>query len=124
MERDQQKREDQRLPNHDPGQRLARLSSPQFKRFSDQDDLAEDEGVDERETLLPDADPVPLHQLPVQAEERKKNLEIHADDRVFLKFADRAVLQAFLGRRLGGSRGRVRQVLHDFSLHVALRRER
>src|SRR5580692_9840989 len=107
MERDQQKREDQRLANHDPGQYLARLGFTQFKRFSDQHDLAEDESVDDREALLPGADPMPLHQLPVQAEEGEENPEIRSDDSEFLKFGDRAILQAFLARWVGGSRGRV-----------------
>jgi hypothetical protein len=36
------------------------------------DDLAEDERVDDGEAVLPYADPLPLQQLPVQAEEVRR----------------------------------------------------
>lgn len=36
-------------------------------RLTEQDDLAEDKGVDDHESLLPEADPVSLQKLPVQA---------------------------------------------------------
>src|SRR5271157_4659239 len=101
MKRDEQDREDQRLAKHDPRQRVARLALSQFQRFSDQDDLAEDERLDDGEALLPDADPVPLQQLPVQAEERKKDPQIHTYDGVSLEFADGAFLQALLAADLG-----------------------
>ena len=64
MKCDQQDREDQGFAKHDHCQPVARLALSQFQRFSDQDDLAEDERVDEGEALLPAADPVPLQQLP------------------------------------------------------------
>jgi hypothetical protein len=84
------------------------LSRLGFGRFSDQDDLAEDEGVDDREALLPKADPVPLQQLSVQAEKRKKEPQICADDGVSLELADSAFRQALFAAGVGRSRGLIR----------------
>src|SRR5262249_10795082 len=71
-----------------PLQALAHL-----ERLANQDDLAEDQGVQDGEALVPEAYPMPLDQLLVQAEQREQKPEINGDDRLFLEFAERSFPQ-------------------------------
>src|SRR5262249_1681020 len=110
MKREQQDREDQRLAEHGPNQCAPLQALAHLERLANQDDLAEDQGVHDGEALMPDAYPMPLDQLLMQAEQREQKPEIDSDDRVFLEFAERAFRQTLLSAGRCGRR--VCDVLH------------
>src|SRR5215467_6553608 len=99
MKREQQDREDQRLAEHGPNQCAPLQALAHLERLAKQDDLAEDQGGQDGEALMPEAYPVPQDQLLVQAEQREQKPEIEGDDRVLLEFAEGAFLQTLLSAR-------------------------
>src|SRR5215469_6805306 len=110
MKREQQDREDQRLAEHGPHQFAPLQALAHLERLANQDDLAEDQGVQYGEALMPEAYPMPLDQLLVQAKQPEQKPEIDDDDRVFLEFAERAFRQTLLSAGRCGCR--VCDVLH------------
>src|SRR5580658_9822901 len=102
VESEEHDREHEGVPEYDVDAGVFPQSRLEVERLGDQDHLAEHEGVDDGESLLPDADSVLFKDhSPIEAEQGEEHPEIERDDRILAQLVERTGLEARRRRSSG-----------------------